>query len=46
MDAIQFMSKGYDSVTCNKIRKIAFLKDKNLSQSILNLKINTQELKI
>ena len=46
IDAIQFMNKGYDSVTsCNKIRKIAFLKDKNLSQSILNLKINTKNSK-
>ena len=41
MDAIQFMSKGYDSVTsCNKIRKIAFLKDKKFKP--INFKFKNQ----
>ena len=41
IDAIQFMNKGYDSVTsCNKIRKIAFLKDKKFKP--INFKFENQ----
>tara|TARA_B100001057_G_scaffold428096_1_gene453305 strand:+ start:27121 stop:27795 length:675 start_codon:yes stop_codon:yes gene_type:complete len=44
MDAIQFMSKGYDSVTsCNKIRKIAFLKDKKFKP--INFKFENQHVR-